>query len=480
MDCNSFRTLCISHIADGLADGLSHFSLPSRVALLYAINPDDPVRVYDPHNLLSGHEPKLKKLYLDSDSWREDQLTQDTAPYEVVRWKDFELAGLITCAGRSSSVFYQQWFTEHHPGICSPGPIQCWLEHAVGLLAQDFASQNVMRIDSSGRVLQEYATHAVRDYIVDTRIQQMGMDTQLRIYPALDAILAVSTTTEEGVLPRGELVFVEPSEALSLNYVALFPENERPLLSDRRHVRKLLLAVDRTQRKLISDGTHVLGFAIGSMSESSLAAEFFGRYGFLRLGGKLIASFTGGRFNASSRKPNLVQFEELLLEYDMPQWTRFDLLDIFESIVGFSLTDGFGCTIVLDMNEKLLPVSGQQLAEPLDLTEGRNLRLARSLAHIDGALQIGLDLRLHRFSCLLDGLAVAGENRARGARYNSALRFSAHHPNVIVVVVSSDRPISVLHHGVEVSSHCSLPNTFNCILTPPVLEEWLDEQGAEL
>ena len=56
------KNLCIYHILDGLRIGLSHFSGPSRAALLFAEKPDDPMRIYDPQELLRGHEPKLERL----------------------------------------------------------------------------------------------------------------------------------------------------------------------------------------------------------------------------------------------------------------------------------------------------------------------------------------------------------------------------------------------------------------------------------
>jgi hypothetical protein len=62
--------MCIFHALDGLRDGLCHYSGPSRAALLFAIGPQDPILIYDPQNLLRGHEPKFKELYLDSDAWR--------------------------------------------------------------------------------------------------------------------------------------------------------------------------------------------------------------------------------------------------------------------------------------------------------------------------------------------------------------------------------------------------------------------------
>jgi len=103
------------------------------------------------------------------------------------------------------------------------------------------------------------------------------------------------------------------------------------------------------------------------------------------------------------------------------------------------------------------------------------LALAKSLAKVDGALHIGSDLHLHGFACLLDGRAIQGENRARGARFNSALRFTAEHKNLIVVVLSSDRPVSVIQGGVELSAQCEWEAFSKLSSTPPTLKEWLSK-----
>jgi hypothetical protein len=74
----------------------------------------------------------------------------------------------------------------------------------------------------------------------------------------------------------------------------------------------------------------------------------------------------------------------------------------------------------------------------------------------------------------MDGRAVPGENRARGARFNSAMRFTALHPGVVVVVVSADRPVSVFQGGVELTAQCewvSMPG----LPRPPTLRRWVDE-----
>ena len=63
-----FFLKCVDHIHGGLTNGLTRFSGPSRAALVYAMGKDGPVHVYDPHELLRGHEPRLRELYLKDGS----------------------------------------------------------------------------------------------------------------------------------------------------------------------------------------------------------------------------------------------------------------------------------------------------------------------------------------------------------------------------------------------------------------------------
>ena len=63
MPVNAFTCRCIAETIDGLCDGLSHFSGPSRSAVIYALTPHDPVYIYDPQHLLNGHEPKFKDKF---------------------------------------------------------------------------------------------------------------------------------------------------------------------------------------------------------------------------------------------------------------------------------------------------------------------------------------------------------------------------------------------------------------------------------
>lgn len=471
---NSFENICIFHILDGLRDGLSHFSEGARAALVYATSPTGPLRIYDPQDLLRGHEPRLRDFYLTPENWvREVPEGHEVRFLPRDHFEGLQMAGVIAYGGRSHAVPYQVWFTEEHPTMCCTGPTRRWLEYAVRLFSQNYETQSVLNIDTAGYVLQQCAVHAIRDYIVDERAAMGKWDTQLRVYPILDAVIGISRTQEEGLPASGDIVFVEPSEVFQLNFLALFPDLDRPLLENFKRVRKLLQSVEGSRRKLVSDGRSIVGISIGEVPDSSIVARYHGSHGFLLLNGLPVCSFSGGSFSSSNRRANLVELEERLYDSHLNLSEQHSLMNIVTALVDNSTEKRHGCTLVLDLAGIPERMSGQYLVHPLDLRQLRFLELAKAFSKVDGALHIGTDLKLHGFGCLLDGHNVPGENMARGARYNSALRYTAEHERAIVVVVSSDRPVSIIQNGVELTAACALKTLRGCP-TPPLLEDWVN------
>jgi len=472
---DAFISKCVSDILDGLRDGLTHFSGVSRAAVIFCIHPDGPLRICDPQHLLRGHEPRFKELFLDNSDWRRDVGVgrERTRFSYMLPEKNLQLAGLISYGGRSSSVFYQMWFTEHHPDVCSVGPTERWLEHAAWRFSHDVANERELYTGISGSFLKEYATNAVRDYVVDRMNVKLGWDSPLRIFPILDAVLGILRTREERAPAQGDLIFVERRSLESVEFLARFPDDEGPLLENFKHVRKLLLTVENSDRKLVSDGTGIVGIAAGRLPEFYLLSEFHGSHGFLRIPDETICSFSDGSFKSTTRRAKLVQVEEALLESDLDSSEGNELFKIIARLVHSAERSGYGCTLVVDLNPEPLKISGQTLARPLNLRRRSCLELAQSLSRVDGALHIGRNLYLHGFAVLLDGRSIPGEDRARGARYNSALRFTAERPRILVVVVSSDRPVSVIQEGVELSAQCPWKPVTTCVFQPETLPEWI-------
>lgn len=476
MTINTFIRHCISDTLDGLRDGLSHFSGPSRAAVIFAMQPDGPMYIVDPQNLLAGHEPRIKELYIENPSWRNfAPVPRNSMKFShIMAEKNLQLTGLISYGGRSGAVCYQMWFTEQHPEMCSIGPTERWLEHAAWRFSHDMASESELYTGISGGFLREYATHAVRDDVVDRMNVILGWDTRLRIYPILDAILEISRTREEGAWPRGELVFVEPKALERIHFLAHFAPAEQPAMENIKHVRKLLAAVEHAGLKLISDGCAVAGIATNRLPAFTITADFRGGHGFLRVVDETVCSFADGTYQSTTRRANLVHLEEALLEADLDTETGNTLYKIVAALVHQAEDEKHGATLVLDLNPVPMAISGQRFDRPLNLMDPPVLNLSRSLLRVDGALHIGIDRHLHGFACLLDGRSIPGENRARGARYNSALRFTAEHTDIIVVVVSSDRPVSIIQAGIEISAACQWRPVSQRIIQPVRLEHWVD------
>ena len=471
---HSFLCHCVSDIINGLSEGFTHFSGESRAAVIFALRPDSPVMVCDPQHLLQGHEPIFKQLFLHNEAWRYNERARisDRKFLDIITVPNLGLAGLLSIGGFSSPVFYQYWFTEHHPDLCSTGPTECWLEHALWRFAYDVANGPELYSGISGYFLKEYATHAVRDYIIDQMNRHLGWDTPLRIYPLLDAILTLSETREEGAWPEGKIIFIDPRMSQEIDYLVRFSEDMRPQLSNHRHVRKMLQSVESSTRHLVSDGRSVLGICGSKLPSFCVCSEFLGRRGFVRVNQNKICSFSEGRFTSTTYRPALVHLEELFLECDLEPAQRFYLFRIVSSLVYNAQRRQHGCTVVIDLDKEPGIISGHVLSPPLDLRKPYMLNMTKSLAKVDGALHLGADLHLHGFASLLDGRSYPGEDRARGARYNSALRYTNEHENVIVVVVSSDLPVSVLYRGLDMQGSCAWKHPGAGTYTIETLAQW--------
>lgn len=481
MSLDRHHLLCLHSAMEGLRLGLCKFSGPSRTALVYAKNPGDPLCVVDLQGLLHGHEPRLREYFLDTDEWQEGlPQPEQVSFFDHAKAKRLGLAGLVSLGGRTRNVAYQMWFTEHHEDLCAAGPTRRWLELAMLQLSHNMSTEDVLSLDTAASMLQGMAPHAVHDCIVDERARAIGPDTRLRVSNLLDAVIQISKTPEEGAWARGLLVFVEPMRLSRLNYLARFPRPERPRLDNCKHVRKMLQTVERSTRLLVSDGELVIGVAAAAeLPLGSLCAQFDGRHGLLSLDGNLMCSFSDGAFHSTNRRPRLVFLEEALLEWPLDPEQRDSLFCAVSRIVAVAGEQKYGCALILDPHLPLLPLRGHNLEVPLPLNSEEHLGLAARLAKVDGALHIGgARCQLASFACLMDGESFPGEDRARGSRYNSALRFTHAHPELLVVVVSSDRPVSVIQRGVDLSRPPVWPAVPSSLKPQPTLAHWLEERSG--
>lgn len=475
MSAKKYQLLCIYNILDGLKRGLTKFSGPSRAALIYAINPDDPLRIFDPQDLLFGHQPAIKHYFMKTDEWRRSLNEPGNTFFDHTLSQQMDLDGIISLGGRSRGCAYQMWFTECHSDMCSSGPTSRWLEFALLQLSQSLVVKDLLSLDSASYLLCEMALHAVHDFIADERQRILGAESSLHVYNLLEVIIQISKTPEEGAWARGGLAFVEHAAMSDVNFLSRFPKNESPRLENYKHVRKLLQSVEYGGRKLISDGELITGIAAGQLPPASLCAEFSGRRGMLSLDDVPVCSFSDGSFHSSNYRPTLGILQEALVKWPLSNVQLRNIFSCVSRIVAVASEQNYGCGVIIDPNKRPLRLSSQMLERPIDLTLDDNLELAAALAKVDGVLHIDTNLKLHAFACLMDGASLKKEDRSRGARYNSALRFTANHPELIVVVVSSDRPVSIIQEGTDLSKAHIWPPLPRALRTPPTLKQWLEE-----
>ncbi len=339
-------------------------------------------------------------------------------------------------------------------------PIKTWLEFGTNLMFTSFRMSLVAR--QSVRLSMEQLQHFAPMVLSHLVFEKLGIPAEERLFPvsgALDAIGRISRTIEEGHSPKGRILIPLRAEECEL----LFRE-PIPLL-DSKHVGKLL-ALTKAEGMLVSDGNNVIGLS-RKITEHYLLAHFSRGGAFIFCGDELFCHIVGGEFR-SRHKDHRSVIEEIT-SGDARLKTAAKLAG---EIAFRAAESGFGCTLVMDPREKPSEITGHKLISSATL---EHFELVCGMASVDGAIQIDAKGHITSFGCLLDGQTVGEhEVRSRGARYNSALRFSARKENheICVVVVSADGPMTVFYQGKEQYSDPWAQPVFS---TEPPSEPWAGE-----
>jgi len=477
-------------LSEALTKGLTRFSGPSRVGVLIATDVAGPLFVYDPDGLFEEHWSELENDFVNQQrvsvrcknvhKYASDQLSSTEAP---------KISGLLGVEAVSKAVPYQCWYTEDHPHNCNAEPTIQWLEHAARLLHYDVLSESIPI--ASYDTLKGFALNAIYSCLssklnVAHGTNHMIFTTQESVIDLLEAILALSLTREEGKRAKGRLAFINASNVIhpsppadSVQYLAKFPKHDAPESGRPKHLRKLLTAIEATEGAyLVADYKKVLGIGTGLIPPRAILATFEEGRGDLVFDGQTICTFSDGRFSSKRRAPDIRPLEAMLFAQNMQNTQA--VKSVIAALIESAVRHRHGCTIVLDLKDSENPPSGQMIGDPLDLNVPQNLSLAKSMAMIDGALHLDFKVRLCRFGCLLDGLSVpALEDRERGARFNSAVRYTRAHGDKLVVIVSEDGPVSAFFEGRNLlATPKRLPKEANRLrgLTP--ITDWLKVKAS--
>ena len=452
-----------------LREGLTRFRGPTRLSLLLLRKSSEPMWVFDPDLLLRVHD-SIMSQYIAGGAWKISTHV-DKLPDTLILTEPPDLPGAVVVGASSKSCFFQMWIAESGCGDCCPEPIKEWLKFGAKLLTEHIVGNG----DSASSIgslsnLRGFGLDAIASY-VSSELNTVPSSTPIvleasspSIHDMLEAVLGISKTREEGTLATGKLLFINQSNVLrpmpardEVNYVIRFPKDHALPLSRFKHVRKLMTAIEGMNSLfLVADSEHILGIGREPVPSRGILATFLARHGQIALGDKLICNFADGRFIGNSIEPNFDRLKQIL-NLAVKENTE-QLIRIVTKISTNAQTKGHGCSIVIALGDTGERLSGQQLEENLSLRTDDELEIASSMSKVDGALHIDHCGNLIAFGCLLDGIAVPSkEDRERGSRYNSAVRYTDSHADKIVVIVSEDGPVSIFQHGVPVNAPTKYP-----------------------
>lgn len=259
-----------------------------------------------------------------------------------------------------------------------------------------------------------------------------------------DVCNVISTMTYEGADGIGGMLFAPRGHPDVRVDLAL----QRPAsLRDYRTVRKLLEISDAGLYLLCTDG-EVVGFGrsadpAGRAPDGLFVVSFTGQHRWrLSLGSQVLMEVTYGQPHLPKERLNAADFHRTV-ERTFPAMTGDEVATLW-TLVSAATEQRHGTMVVVSVGAQIeaTRLGTQAIATASTaLTPG----LMRLITAIDGAVLIDTHNHCHAIGAILDGLATEAGDPARGARYNSAVRYVASSAHAcLAIVVSEDGMINVV------------------------------------
>ncbi len=210
-------------------------------------------------------------------------------------------------------------------------------------------------------------------------------------------------------------------------------------LDESRSVRKMLELTDE-RTALLTDGRAIygLGECISAPDVARITIEGHARWS-LSINDTALMKVA----YEHATLPKQILDKELFRDVARRKLGAVDIERLW-NIFQCALDNDNGTTIVVSVNpDSELRRLGQ---EALSINpEYLNHKDVARLGRIDGAMFLGPDGRCHAFGVILDGEATSSGDRARGARFNSSVRYhKTSKVNNLVIVISADGTVDLI------------------------------------
>ena len=321
-------------------------------------------------------------------------------------------------------------------GLMRGEHLTTWLRLALSSLIADLGS---LEGSTPGASKQKEVEHLARTIVTSTL--SAGMETSINtvdaVSNALELAEELSLQQEEGASIRGTIAF--PPD-LSPELDVQIQEASDPL--DYKLLGKLVIAGGDEHDLVIAPPTRVLGYRRRRRDRNDVILELRASgEAVLRRGDVLHATYKSGRLSAKCRETELGAVE-VCVRIFLQRVGGNDRLPGFLRRV-LSRVAG-GASVVIGGEAHRLGLGFQ---DPLPCRGEGTEDLAAAMSVVDGALSFAPNGALLGFGCLLDGPAAPNESRARGSRFNSAVRYTIDKPDTLAIVLSSDGFASVIEGG---------------------------------
>ena len=250
-------------------------------------------------------------------------------------------------------------------------------------------------------------------------------------------VTSFSSQTYERIGARGYLAITKPDNLTNKLRVAF----QSPIaLTEIRAVRKVLELTDE-DRVLLSDGQSIFG--IGHCDPAPDVARIVVE-GHATWALSIDNATLMGVDHEHASLPGQLLDKSVVKDIVERTVGNVEFERIWE-VIQAAINSGHGTTIVVssDAMGEAERLSRQGVPIKPDYL---NREDARRLGRVDGAIILGTDGRCYAFGVILDGLATSSSgDRARGARFNSSVRYQqTSDPKPVVIVISDDGTVDVV------------------------------------
>lgn len=469
------RSLSVHIVKQGLQSGLTKFfGRATRAALIYSsdVAKSDEFFVYDTTGLLEKHKPAIKAYFQGQNAVL--KTVRITKISDVVRTRPSISDNLYCLVDQSDNVFFHMWFVERHQSESPVSLLDQWILFAQLPLLRPDGEMNIGTQIGGGRLAEHAAFDVVREVIMEQMFPRTLAGGQADAEIVLESLMEIATVKEEGTGCSGTLAIFDrnPTSQPKVDYPLTTPV----AIDKFKHVRKFLTATS-DDYQLVAIAGNIVGFSHKKSLKSPLLASFDRGRLTLTLNKVPLCQINNGIFRAIESKWTLDINNQTKSLSSLDATTKVRVQEFVNKLVTTARNEHFGCTLLLDSGEpSKRRLSGQKLETPVALNES-TFKLFSDMCKVDGAVHIDVNkLHLCAFACLLDGESGDTEELSRGARFNSAQRYSRKTEDMVVLVVSEDGPVTIFEGGETAAVIEKYVRDHECKHSPPKLSEWLNSR----